>query len=135
MRKTLLVFMSLLCLTPAARAEQQYQKPPQAVLDVLNAPLAPWFYMNPSHDTAALIQPVRYPPIADLAMPMLRLAGVRINPRTNGLHGASYGTSFTLKQVAGGAETPLSLPAGARVGGPRWSADGKRFAFTNELKD
>ncbi len=40
--------------------------------------------LNPAGDALALFTPLRYPPLADLAQPMLPLAGVRINPRTNG---------------------------------------------------
>ena len=34
-------------------------------------------------DKIALFEPIRYPPISELAQPMLRLAGLRINPNTN----------------------------------------------------
>src|SRR5712692_10049135 len=80
----------------AASAQSSYQKPPKAVIDVLNAPAPPLPFVSPAHDTLLLADPVRYPPVADLAQPMLRLAGVRINPRTNGVHGAPHLTGFTL---------------------------------------
>src|SRR5258706_15948503 len=62
---------------------------------------------------------------------MLRVAGVRINPRTNGVHGAFYFARFALKKLPDGAEVVVDLPSGARVGGPRWSPNGRSFAFTN----
>src|SRR5271157_1657402 len=65
----------------------KYEKPPQAILDVLNAPIAPLMNLSPARDVALLYTPLLYPPIADLAQPMLRLAGVRINPANNGPHG------------------------------------------------
>src|SRR5262249_2857249 len=39
--------------------------------------------------------------------------------------------SYTLVALPGGGERRISLPEGARVGPPIWSADGKRFAFHN----
>jgi dipeptidyl aminopeptidase/acylaminoacyl peptidase len=78
-----------------------------------------------------LAQGVRYPPISDLAKPMLRLAGLRINPNTTGPHRAPYFVALTLKKVSDGSERKVELPAGAQAGFPVWSADGRRFAFTN----
>ncbi len=45
---------------------------------------------------------MRYPPIAELAQPMLRLAGMRINPKTNGLHNATFNSSLTLRKMPAG---------------------------------
>jgi len=112
-------------------AEVKYEKPPKAVLDVLNAPPFPTAFPSPSGDTLLLATPVLYPPIADLAKPMLRLAGLRIDPTTNGEHHASYWSNLSLRRVADGAETKVPLPAGARPNQISWSADGKSFAFAN----
>lgn len=114
-------------------AEETYKKPPQAVLDVLNAPLSPDVSVSPSQDFAMLAVPETYPPIADVAAPMLRLAGERINPATNGPHRASYVVSLTIKKISDGAESKVTLPPNAKAGRPRWSTDGKQFAFTNTL--
>ena len=76
----------LLLLSNLAAAQQAYKKPPKEVLDVLNAPVTPLVSISPSRDMLLLATGVRYPPIADLAQPMLRLAGLRINPNTNGPH-------------------------------------------------
>ena len=110
---------------------QTYQKPPRAVLDVLNAPVPPTGALSPSHEYMLLAQGVRYPPISELAQPMLRLAGLRINPNTTGRHRAPYYVALTLKKVADGSERKVELPSGAQASLPVWSADGRRFAFTN----
>ena len=59
-----LLVLSALCLSGA----EPYRKPPQAVLDVLNAPVTPTLAVNPTHTFAMEGQPVRYPPIAELAI-------------------------------------------------------------------
>src|SRR5205085_1269101 len=79
----------------------------------------------------ALFEPVRYPPISDLAQPMLRLAGSRINPNTNGQHLQSYSVSMKLRNISDGKETTVQLPANAKVFSPTWSADGKYVALGN----
>ncbi len=110
---------------------QTYQKPPQAVLDVLNAPVPPAASISPTRDYMLLLQGVRYPPISELAQPMLRLAGLRINPNTSGRHLPNYYVAYSIKGIADGAETRVSLPPGAQAGQPEWSGDGRHFAFTN----
>jgi dipeptidyl aminopeptidase/acylaminoacyl peptidase len=115
----------------AGAAAQTYQKPPRAVLDVLDAPVPPQAAISPARDYMLLVQGVRYPPITELAQPMLRLAGLRINPRTTAPHRAAFYVSMTLKKISDGSERKVELPPGARAGMPVWSADGKRFAFTN----
>jgi dipeptidyl aminopeptidase/acylaminoacyl peptidase len=121
--------LSLACL--AALAQGGYRKPPQEVSDVLNAPVTPTAFISPTREAMLLATGVRYPSIADLAQPMLRLAGLRINPNTSGPHRAQYYVAYTLKRVGDGAEVKVVLPAGAHAGAPSWGADGKRFAFTN----
>src|SRR5437868_1846835 len=113
--------------------ETPYMKPPQNVLDVLNAPLPPQVSVSPTHDQMILATQLRYPPIADVSAPMLRLAGSRINPATNGPHRAQYSVALTLKKLADGSETKIVLPPNAKVSLPRWSPDGKQFAFMNTV--
>src|SRR5215475_13191598 len=123
-----LVLFLAACLAPAA---ETYQKPPKVVQDLLNAPTTPTLSVSPARTFAIQGSPVRYPPIAELSQPMLRLAGQRINPRTNGLHNATFNSTYTLRKIADGSETKVELPPGAKLGTPRWSPDGTRFAFTN----
>jgi dipeptidyl aminopeptidase/acylaminoacyl peptidase len=62
---------------------------------------------------------------------MLRLAGLRINPRTNGPHLGTTITGISLIRIEEGRQIAVSTPPGARMSQPRWSPDGKWFAFTN----
>jgi len=109
----------------------KYQKPPKEVLDVLNAPNPPAFSVSPTGDRALMVDSLRYPPIADLAQPMLRLAGLRINPKTNGRHRVPHGVGLTLKGIPDGKEIKVTVPANAYLSSPEWSSDGKQFAFYN----
>ena len=70
----------------AARGQEGYQKPPKAVLDVLNAPVTPRVSVGRARDVVLLYSPEPYPPIADVAQPFARLAGLRIDEATNGPH-------------------------------------------------
>lgn len=119
----------------AAPAEVTYRKPPQAIEDVLNAPATPAISVSPSRAYAILSEPFRYPPISELSEPMLRLAGLRINPKNNGPHLGLFAAKMTLQRLSDGSETRIALPAGARAGNLKWSPDGSRAAFTNLAAD
>lgn len=116
-------------------AADVYQKPPKEVLDVLKAPPTPNLSVNPARDRALLVQPMRYPPIADLAQPMLRIAGIRINPKTNARHHPPRIVAYTLKWINSGKEIKIAVPPNAYLGAPEWSADGKHFAFSNTTEN
>jgi dipeptidyl aminopeptidase/acylaminoacyl peptidase len=108
-----------------------YHRAPQAVEDVLNAAPTPTPSVSPQHDSVIFLQSLRYPPIAEVAQPMLRLGGIRIDTNTNGLHLAPYYLSFALKRLPDGADIRVATPKDAKLGAPIWSPDGKQFAFTN----
>ncbi|MBI3210280.1 MAG: S9 family peptidase [Candidatus Solibacter usitatus] len=127
------MMLTLLLLAGMAHAEDGYKKPPQPVLDVLNAPMAPTAQVNPSRTHVLLLRRGRYPSIAQVSQPMLRLAGLRTNPRTNGPHLGITFVEFTLLRAADGQTVPLALPKDGVFGMPRWSSDGKWFAFTSTL--
>ncbi len=121
----------LLGAAAATPAELTYQKPPREILEVLQAAPPPLISVSPTHDYAILMQPLRYPPIAEVAQPMLRLAGLRIDIHSNGPHLAPYSTSYSIKRLSDASDIAVSTPAGAKLGAPVWSPDGKQFAFSN----
>ncbi|MEW6303949.1 MAG: prolyl oligopeptidase family serine peptidase [Verrucomicrobiota bacterium] len=127
----LVVFSNLSHAQPA----NGYQKPPAEILEALDTPPLPVVTISPARDRLLLAQGVRYPPIAEVAEPMLRLAGVRINPRNNGPHLPTTYIALTLKTVADGREQTLVLPPGARISFPAWSPDGAQFAFARYNSD
>jgi dipeptidyl aminopeptidase/acylaminoacyl peptidase len=128
------MFRALLCgvfaltVSTDAFGQEGYQKPPRAVSDILDAPAPPALSVSPTGEHLLLIQSARYPSIEEVAQPMLRLAGLRINPKTNGPHRPPRVTGLSLLPVTGGEPKPLALPEG-RIGLPFWAPDGKRFAL------
>jgi dipeptidyl aminopeptidase/acylaminoacyl peptidase len=131
MHRHLSILFAFACLAPgAARAEDRYRQPPAAVHEVLRARANPLVDVSPDGKYAVWARPRLYPPIADLAAPMLRLAGVRIDPRNNGVHGWGYDEGgFTLKQLPDGKEIPIRMPQDLAFVGPYWKADSAAFAF------
>jgi dipeptidyl aminopeptidase/acylaminoacyl peptidase len=123
-------FVLLLPLTGLA-ADLPYQQAPADVSEVLNAPPPPLASASPRGNAVVFMQAASHPSIADVAQPMQRLAGIRIDEATNGLHVAPTYVSFILKRLPDGASVPLDLPEKANLGAPVWSPDGRQFVFTN----
>jgi dipeptidyl aminopeptidase/acylaminoacyl peptidase len=123
--------MLLICATPFTAADSGYQKAPKVIRDVLDAVPPPGVSLSPQRDRLLLLEGVRYPSITDLAEPMLRLAGHRINPRTNGPHQPPRYTGFQLQALPDGKPVRVAVPENAHLGAPHWSPDGQRFAFLN----
>lgn len=132
-RKFAFYLLSFVLLLPGLNVQAQtpYQKPPKPIMDVLDAPVSPFVSVSPSRDRMLLSQSTRYPSIAELSEPMLRLAGLRINPKTNARHMAGRIVGLTLKTIPDGKETKIVVPPNASLNPPSWSPDGKQFAVTN----
>ena len=120
---------------PSSAVLHGYQKAPQPIPQILSAPPTPLAVVSPNADMMLLGDRLTYPPIADLAQPMLRLAGVRINPATNGRHHPPRIVGLHLVSVADGKQRNVELPRNAYVGGLQWSPDGQRFAFTDTTEN
>ena len=117
-----------------------YLTPPQAIVDIMMAEPLPGVAVSPSREVIALMARNGMPPIAEVSQPMLRLAGIRINPRTNGPHRTVPSKGITLRTIASGPassgasagkEVKVVVPAGARIGAVQFSPDSKRIAFTS----
>jgi dipeptidyl aminopeptidase/acylaminoacyl peptidase len=135
MRRTLLVLSLALAAGAGPFAQQggppAYQTPPKPIVDILDAEPLPGVVVSPARDVMALLPRRSMPSIAELAQPMLGLAGTRVSPATNGPYRAPLGTGITLRSIANGSERKVPVPPGARVGFLGFSPDSRRFAFTN----
>jgi len=139
MRRTIgvtviLTILAIAVLTAAAVADggqplEGWQSPSADVLEVLNAPQLPWVWTSPTGEFLFLADPILYPSLAELAAPMHKLAGTRVNPKVNGFHGSHGGTSPRLVRVKDGSKIPLNLPEGSEVDEVYWTVDGENFAL------
>lgn len=114
-----------------ASGQVGYQRPPKAVTDILDVPVPPAASVSPTGEHVLLVEAARYPSIAEVAEPMLKLGGLRINPKTNGPARAARYISMSLLKLPDGKARPVEIPAKAKLGPPLWSHDGRRFAVTN----
>jgi len=114
----------------AAQTALTYQKPPAAIEELLDAPLTPVVKPSPDRSLLLVQQPQSFPTIAEVAQPRYRLAGIRLNPATNGPSREVSIVKLWLQRVAGGAQQPIAgLPAVLKASHLAWSPDSKQVAF------
>ncbi len=121
----------LVAQVPVAQEPVRYMQPPKNIVDVFDAEPLPQTMISPNHQVMALISARQHPSIVELAQPMYRLAGDRINPKTNGPRVGGNIYKITLKAIATGADTNVTLPAQPRVSNVRFSPDGSHLSFLN----
>jgi len=121
---------------PGASDPPKYVLPPPNVVEAFDAEPLPQVLVSPNRQVLALLKARPHPTIAELSQPMLRLAGLRVNPKTNGPH-RSVGLpgtgiqAITLKKLADGNEVRVAVPPQARISHVKFSPDGSRLAFLN----
>jgi dipeptidyl aminopeptidase/acylaminoacyl peptidase len=130
----LTVILILGALPSLLTAQQGYRQPPSPIADILDAAQTPAVLVSPDRMWLLLAERASLPSIAELSEPELRLAGLRINPRTSGPSREITGTGLRLRSMPSGNRTPqerrIETPAGARIGFPLWSEDSRHIAFT-----
>ena len=111
-------------------ASETYRTPPDPIPAILDTAPTPSLSFSPDRSSFAVLEREALPPIERLAEPELRLAGMRINPRTNGPSRGLYYLGLAFEDVVGGDSRAVPLPQGALLSYPRWSPNGTRLAFT-----
>ncbi|MFQ5704041.1 MAG: S9 family peptidase [Gemmatimonadales bacterium] len=114
----------------ALAAQDPYKQPPPIVQRILDAPRLPVVSAAGDGRTLMLVQRTGLPSITDLAQPLLRLAGLRLNPKTNGRYSTFGYTKIALRDVTSGQVRAIETPDGVRLSWPTWSPDGARIFFS-----
>ena len=115
-----------------AQGVNGYELPSAALQAVVDAPRAPSLFLSPRRDLAVQMGTPSLPSIAQVAQPELKLAGLRIHPRTYSESRFSFGNSLVLKSVADASERPIKgLPQDLAVASLAWSPDQRFLAFNH----
>lgn len=123
-----LLSAALVAGAPSAAQPLDYQQPSTAMRAVLDAPALPVYSLSPDRTRLATLTPRRHRPVAELAAPVARLAGVRLNAEARGPALIQPLEALSLRRADGeGAEQPVALPPGGGFYGLRWSPDGQRL--------
>ena len=112
-----------------------WKSPDKDILKILHAPQLPRESISPPKTHMILIDPIIYPTLSELAEPMLKLAGTRVNPKNNYYHGRHGGSSPRILTIKDGETIQLNIPADGEVISTSWTVDGQRFALSVGFKD
>lgn len=141
--KAILLLSTICIVSPQAIIAQEattddgntWMSPEEDILEILHAPQLPRTSISPAKTHMLLSDPIIYPTLSELAGPMLKLAGTRVNPKNNYYHGRHGGTSPRIMTIKDGTTVDLNIPEEAEVMSTNWTADGKRFALSVGFED
>ena len=132
MKKTVKIFIIFfLTITTGAVGDDGYKMPPKAIRDLVDAPLTPVVSISSDKKHILILERASLPSIEELSQTELRLAGLRINPRTNGRSRSSYYTGIVVQEIKSGRQKIIKgLPKDGRISNVGWSPNGKHIAMT-----
>ena len=112
-------------------ADEGYKMPPKAIGDLVDAPVTPNISISPDKKNILILERASLPSIEELSQPELRLAGLRINPMTNGRSRANSYKGILIQNIKSGKQKKVKgLPKNAKIFSVSWSPDSKRIAMS-----
>ncbi len=139
MKKNILIILVLglflsIGLQSNAQIDVKYQTPPKEILELIDSPLTPSVRIDNKGEWMILLENAAFKSIEEVSAKEYRLAGLRINPKTNGGSRTRYNLNITLKNISSGEEFEVEgLPANPKISGVSWSPDYKKVAFNNTV--
>ena len=132
-RLYIFIFLVLLVLEVGAQVSLTYQKPSKEILELVDVPLAPSVLVNDSKDFMILLYRDPFKSIEDLSKEELRLAGLRIDPKTNIGSRVTYYNNLKTKDLTNHSTLfqVRGLPLDPKLSNFSFSPDQKKLAFTN----
>jgi dipeptidyl aminopeptidase/acylaminoacyl peptidase len=128
------IFALVLCalsLTTFAQVDLDYQEPAKEILELVDIDPTPRALIDDKGEYMLLLSYNSFKTLEAVAAEEWRLAGLRIDPKTNGYSRTRFNSGIVVKNIETGKETPVAgIPVGAKLSNFGWSPDNKLFAFT-----
>ncbi len=119
-----------------AQENINYQKPPQEILDLAEATLAPSMRMDHKGENFVFLFRSNFKSIEELSEKEMRLGGLRINPKTNINSRQRYYTNMKVRVGRKNTiESIKDLPSNGRFSNFSWSPNQQHMAFTNTVSN
>lgn len=113
----------------------KYRVPPPEIKDIVDAPPLPALSFSPQRDKILFLKRRSLPPLAELARPEEKLAGMRIDGKCNTRSRMSFYTGIGIHQLMvdgtlGPEKEVNGFPDGAKINFVTWSPDGRHVSFS-----
>ena len=115
-----------------AQEDITYQKPPQEILDLVDFQRAPSISMDSKKEQIVFMFRNTYKTLAEISEEEMRLAGLRINPKTNISSTVTYVNNIQYRKFKDKNPFQIKgLPENPRLSNFAWSPDETKMAFTH----
>ena len=132
MRTLSFLFAFLFVIFLPAQEKLTYQKPSQEILELVDAPLPPSVRLSEDGEYMVFLYRDPYKSIAELSETEMRLAGLRINPKTNIGSRTNYYNNIKIQKVGDDSAAQVQgLPNNPRLANYNWSPDQQMIAVTH----
>ncbi len=115
-----------------------YQNPPKEILELVDFEKPPSVIFDDNKDFLVFLFSNNYKSIEELSEKELRLAGLRINPKTNIGSRVSFYNNIKIKSLKNDSQEVIQisgLPKNPKISNLNWSPDQNKIAFTNTTED
>ena len=135
MKRLILLLMTISGIANA-QTNQPYQLPPKEILELVDIKPRPLIRIDSRNQTMVMLDRLMFKTLEELAETEVKLAGIRINPQTNGQARASYNYGIRVMNIETGEYLAISgLPDKLKIAEFSFSPDETKVAFTNTTPD
>jgi len=134
MNSLLKIVLFLFIVSVNAQQNTIYQKPPKEILELVDVSRAPRVLLDEENKNMILLYRDSYKSIEELSQKELRLAGLRIDPKTNIGSRVTYYNNVKIKRLNKEVSDIIQvkgLPQNPKLTNLKWSPDQTKIAFTN----
>lgn len=136
MKRLFSIIFIALAATGYAQEDITYQIPPPEILELVDFQRAPSISMDSKKEQIVFMYRNTYKTLAEISEEELRLAGLRINPKTNISSTVTYVNNIQYKRFKDKNPVQIKgLPENPRLANFAWSPDETKMAFTHTAQN
>lgn len=138
MKKLIILLFLFMTYFSEAQENLTYQNPTEEILKLADVSLAPGVILNESQTQMLLLFRDQYKSIEELSQEEMRLAGLRIDPKTNIGSRTYYYNNIQIKNITNSKNEPIQvdgLPSNPKLANFTWSPKQTKMACTNTTKN
>lgn len=138
MKKLIILLFLFMTYFSEAQENLTYQNPTEEILKLADVSLAPGVILNEAQTQMLLLFRDQYKSIEELSQEEMRLAGLRIDPKTNIGSRTYYYNNIQIKNITNSKNEPIQvdgLPPNPKLANFTWSPKQTKMACTNTTKN